>query len=81
MFDENGKKLEEAGPSVPVRVLGLNAPPQPGEAIESVKNDKIGQIPCLEDTFFTLHELRISPITGIGGDSVFKALTLIRQFG
>ncbi len=40
MFDETGKKLEEAGPSVPVRVLGLSEPPQPGETFETAKNDK-----------------------------------------
>lgn len=43
MFDENGKKLDEAGPSVPVRVLGLNAPPQPGDTVEWIKNDKLAR--------------------------------------
>jgi translation initiation factor IF-2 len=40
MFDENGKPLTEAGPSVPVRVMGLSEPPQPGDGFEQVKNDK-----------------------------------------
>lgn len=44
MFDEAGKKIEEAGPSVPVRVLGLSEPPQPGETFETVKNDKAARI-------------------------------------
>jgi translation initiation factor IF-2 len=43
MFDEKGKKLEEAGPSVPVRVLGLNEPPVPGDQFELVKSDKIAR--------------------------------------
>jgi translation initiation factor IF-2 len=44
MFDENGKKLEEAGPSTPVRVLGLSEPPQPGETFETAKNDKTARL-------------------------------------
>lgn len=40
MFDETGAQVKEAGPSVPVSVLGLNEPPQPGDTFEWVKNDK-----------------------------------------
>lgn len=43
MFDEAGKPLEQAGPSVPVRVLGLSEPPLPGDSFERVKNDKIAR--------------------------------------
>ncbi|WP_079471791.1 translation initiation factor IF-2 [Chitinophaga ginsengisegetis] len=31
MFNERGQKMEEAGPSMPVQVLGLNGAPQAGE--------------------------------------------------
>ena len=44
MFDEKGNKLEEAGPSVPVRVLGLSEPPMPGETFETTKNDKSARV-------------------------------------
>jgi translation initiation factor IF-2 len=40
MYDEHGKPLEIAGPSVPVQVLGLNTMPHPGEEFEWAKNDK-----------------------------------------
>jgi translation initiation factor IF-2 len=43
MYDEKSKPLDEAGPSVPVRVLGLNAVPQPGDTFEKVKNDKFAR--------------------------------------
>src|SRR5690606_16920203 len=43
MYDENGKTLEDAGPSVPVRILGLSEPPQPGDTFEKVKNDKLAR--------------------------------------
>ena len=35
MFDERGQRLEEAGPSTPVLVLGLNGAPQAGEKIKA----------------------------------------------
>jgi translation initiation factor IF-2 len=43
MFDETGKQVNEATPSVPVRVLGLSEPPEPGDSFEKVKNDKIAR--------------------------------------
>ncbi|MBI5670430.1 MAG: translation initiation factor IF-2 [Chloroflexi bacterium] len=43
MFDEQGKPVTEAGPSTPVRVLGLNIPPQPGESFEIAKNEKVAR--------------------------------------
>lgn len=43
MYDEKSKPIDEAGPSVPVRILGLNEVPQPGDAFEKVKNDKVAR--------------------------------------
>ncbi|MBC8099485.1 MAG: translation initiation factor IF-2 [Armatimonadetes bacterium] len=43
MFDENGKSIESALPSYPVRVLGLNEPPLPGTQWEKAKNEKIAR--------------------------------------
>lgn len=40
MFDEHGKAVKEAGPSMPVAVLGLSGSPQPGDSFEKVKNEK-----------------------------------------
>jgi translation initiation factor IF-2 len=48
MFDENSKQLMEAGPSVPVRVLGLSEPPQPGDTFERAKNDKAARVTAEE---------------------------------
>jgi translation initiation factor IF-2 len=43
MYDEKSKPLDEAGPSVPVRVLGLSGSPQPGDSFEKVKTDKLAR--------------------------------------
>ena len=40
MFDENGKKVVEAGPSTPVQVLGLNGAPQAGDTFNVMDDDR-----------------------------------------
>lgn len=40
MFDENGKKLDAAGPAMPVLVLGLNGAPQAGDTFNVMDDDK-----------------------------------------
>ena len=40
MFDENGKKVIEAGPSTPVQVLGLNGAPQAGDSFNVMDDDR-----------------------------------------
>ena len=40
MFDENGKKVTEAGPSTPVQVLGLNGAPQAGDSFNVMDDDR-----------------------------------------
>ena len=40
MFNENGKKVTEAGPSTPVQVLGLNGAPQAGDLFNVMDDDR-----------------------------------------
>ena len=40
MFNERGKKVEEAGPATPVLVLGLNGAPQAGDNFNVMEDDK-----------------------------------------
>lgn len=40
MFDHRGNKIEEAGPSTPVLVLGLNGAPQAGEKIKAMESER-----------------------------------------
>ncbi|MCA9915933.1 MAG: translation initiation factor IF-2, partial [Anaerolineae bacterium] len=43
MFDDMGKQIKKAEPSMPISVLGLDTPPEPGERYEVVKNDKVAR--------------------------------------
>ncbi len=40
MFDDTGKRLQEAGPSSPVQVLGLDGAPQAGEKFAVYESDR-----------------------------------------
>ena len=40
MFEENGNKVKEAGPSTPVQLLGLNGAPQAGDSINVMDDDR-----------------------------------------
>lgn len=40
MFDDTGKKVNQAGPSTPVQVLGLDGAPQAGEKFQVMETDR-----------------------------------------
>ncbi|MFI3280091.1 MAG: translation initiation factor IF-2 [Rikenellaceae bacterium] len=40
MFNENGVKIDAAGPSTPVQVLGLNGAPQAGDTFNVMEDDR-----------------------------------------
>lgn len=40
MFNSKGKKINQAGPSVPVEILGLNETPQAGDILIVMENEK-----------------------------------------
>jgi translation initiation factor IF-2 len=40
MFDENGRPVDEAGPSIPVEVLGLSGTPNAGEQVMVVPDER-----------------------------------------
>ncbi|MBV4418085.1 translation initiation factor IF-2 [Clostridium tyrobutyricum] len=40
MFDDKGKKIKSAGPSIPVEILGLSEVPEAGDKFNEVKDEK-----------------------------------------
>lgn len=40
MFDDKGKKMKSAGPSIPCKVLGLSEVPQSGDRFSEIKDEK-----------------------------------------
>ncbi len=40
MFDENGRSIDEAGPSTPVEILGLSGTPEAGDEFTFAQNEK-----------------------------------------
>jgi translation initiation factor IF-2 len=40
MYNERGKRIEQAGPSTPVQILGLNGAPQAGDKFNVMESDK-----------------------------------------
>lgn len=40
MLDENGNSIDEAGPSIPVEILGLNGTPEAGDDFVALENEK-----------------------------------------
>jgi translation initiation factor IF-2 len=43
MFDERGQPAQQAGPSIPVKVLGLTSVPTAGDMFQVVKNEKVAK--------------------------------------
>lgn len=40
MFDENGRPVKEAGPSIPVAVVGLSAAPEAGDEVVVLNDER-----------------------------------------
>ncbi len=40
MFDDKGRRVKKAGPSIPVEVLGLNSVPQAGDTLTAVADER-----------------------------------------
>jgi len=43
MEDEHGKRMKEAGPSVPVQVTGLSGVPESGQVMHAVENERVAK--------------------------------------
>jgi len=73
MFDERGKLTEEAGPSIPVEVLGLSGPPKAGEeAIVAADERKAREIALFRQGKF--REVRLARQQATKLENVFEQM-------
>ena len=73
MVDDRGRNAAEAGPAVPVEVLGLDGVPTAGDRVDVVENERRAR----EIADYHQRQLReTQAATGVGGsvDDLFKAL-------
>nr|VFK27344.1 MAG: translation initiation factor IF-2 [Candidatus Kentron sp. MB]VFK33601.1 MAG: translation initiation factor IF-2 [Candidatus Kentron sp. MB]VFK76277.1 MAG: translation initiation factor IF-2 [Candidatus Kentron sp. MB] len=74
LFDERGKPVEEAGPSIPVEVLGLSGPPKAGEeAIAATDERKVREIALFRQGKF--REVRLARQQAAKLENVFDQMT------
>nr|VFK46544.1 MAG: translation initiation factor IF-2 [Candidatus Kentron sp. TC] len=74
LFDERGKPVEEAGPSIPVEVLGLSGPPKAGEeAIVAADERKVREIALFRQGKF--REVRLAKQQAAKLENVFEQMT------
>ncbi|TJX67053.1 translation initiation factor IF-2 [Soehngenia saccharolytica] len=71
MFDDKGKKVKKATPSIPVMIIGLSEVPNAGEMIYAVENEKIARhLADLKKN--ELKEQQIKQTTKVSLDDLFE---------
>ena len=73
MFDEKGKKITSAGPSMPVEVLGLSEVPQAGDSFLVIYDEKLAR-QIAEKRGYKLREATLRKIQKVSLDDLFKQL-------
>src|SRR5712672_32664 len=63
LISDQGENLDEAGPSVPVEVLGFNGPPEAGDRLAVVENEARAR----EVTSYRAHQKRENAAASISG--------------
>ena len=83
LLSDSGERIQEAGPSTPVEILGLTEVPQAGDAFEAVENEKVMRAICNErkekERISKLDSMKPAHIRNeqVGGDDNIKHLNLI----
>jgi len=73
MFDENGRPVKEAGPSIPVQVLGLSGVPDAGDEVVVVADErKARELALLRET--KQREAKLASTQAVRMDQVFARM-------
>ena len=73
MFDENGRKIVSAGPSMPVEVLGLSDVPQAGDSFQVIRDEKFAR-QIAEKRGYKLREATLRKTQKVSLDDLFKQI-------
>ncbi|MGE5629412.1 MAG: translation initiation factor IF-2 [Solirubrobacterales bacterium] len=84
MFDDKGKKIKTAGPSIPVEILGLSEVPSAGDRFHEVKNEKTARDMAEKrkqkeraDNFQTTHKVSLEDLYNQIKEGKVKELSII----
>ncbi len=84
MFDDKGKKIRTAGPSIPVEILGLSEVPSAGDRFHEVKNEKTARDMADKrkqkeraDNFQTTHKVSLEDLYNQIKEGKVKELSII----
>lgn len=84
MFDDKGKKIKTAGPSIPVEILGLSEVPSAGDRFHEVKDEKTARDMAEKrkqkdraDNFQTAHKVSLEDLYNQIKEGKVKELSII----
>jgi len=84
MFDDKGKKIKTAGPSIPVEILGLSEVPSAGDRFHEVKDEKTARDMADKrkqkeraDNFQTVHKVSLEDLYNQIKEGKVKELGII----
>ncbi len=73
MFNDRGQRLEEAGPSMPVEVLGLSGVPNAGDDFVALTDEKQAKL-VAEHRLMKLREKELTKTTKVTLESLFEQI-------
>ena len=84
MFDDEGKKIKSAGPSIPVEILGLSEVPAAGDRFNQVKDEKTARSmaearkeAAKNETFNSSHKVSLEDLYNQIKEGTVKELAII----
>ena len=84
MTDDHGHKVEEAGPSVPVEIMGLAEAPQAGDAFDAVSDERLARTlvdqrkqQAKEEQFNAIQKITLDNLFASLQDGQMKELNII----
>jgi len=75
MVNDSGQSITSAGPSVPVRITGLESVPTSGDEFDAVKNEKLAK-ELVEQRVFNKKEEEFNALTKVTLDNLYDQMAL-----